>query len=434
MITADTVFLVVDSVDPLSRVISSQLIMFGARQILFAADAPQALKILQTQRIDVIIYDTHLLVEEGLALLQEVRAHRHLAHLPFIVITADCELERVNPVIAAGVSSIMLKPSASQDLARHVTRAMQHRPEYQPRPKTLETRAIASVIAQEARRPTLLVVDDTPDNLSLIAGLFMDDYRVRIAQNGRSALTICTSDSAPDLLLLDVMMPDMDGFELVKQLRRHPRASRIPVIFITALTDPATHRHGLELGAVNFVTKPIEPELLQLRVRNQLRHVEQRYQLEADYDNLLALARLREDIEQFARDDLQAPLASILGLVRALLEDGNLLTGQQGILRLLEQNSQQLLEMLTQKDNFEIAPADGELQLTEAQVIPLLRRLVEISRRTFEVNADAKGMEVDDRGPREGRKPLALNIPPLDAQLLHTAEELLVGTHICVSV
>jgi len=438
MITADTVFLVVDSTDPICNVISSQLIMLGARQILFVSDGQEALQVLQTQRVDLIIFDTHILVMEGLALLREVRADRSLAQLPFIVITTNCELEHVNPVIAAGVSSVLLKPFASQDLARHITRAMQHRPEYQPRKEQFDTRSTYPVAEHNKRRPTLLVVDDMPDNLSLIAGLFMQDYRVRIAQDGLNALAICTSNTPPDLLLLDVMMPDMDGFELVRHLRSHPRASRIPVIFITALTDPETHRSGLELGAVNFVTKPVDPQLLQLRVNNQLRHVEQHKQLQTDYENLLALTRLHEDIEQFARDDLQAPLASILGLVRALLEDGNLMRGQQVLLRLLEHNSLQLLNMLTLTgEPYESETSSLKLQPTEAQVIPLLRRLVELSRKTFEAKGRAPVREADDvadAGQSDIREAVLLNIKHLDNLLPLPGEKVAIGAHVCVAV
>jgi CheY-like chemotaxis protein len=301
----------------------------------------------------------------------------------------------------------------------------------------ITTKAVATTpIVKHDQRPTLLVVDDTPDNLNLIAGLFMHDYQVRVAQDGHKALAICTSDTPPDLLLLDVMMPDMDGFELVRHLRDHPRASRIPVIFITAMTDPASRRQGLELGAVNFVTKPIDPELLQLRVNNQLRHVERHKQLQTDYNGLLALAHLRDDIEQFARDDLKAPLVSILGLVRALLEDGNLLRGQQGVLRLLEQNSSQLLNLLTVSG--ELCETDVEhfqLQPMQAQIVPMLRRLVEIARLSFKgkdvplaLQDDAADTRLTDR--EDGLR----HFSQLDELLQHCGDAAAIGSRVSIAV
>ena len=293
-------------------------------------------------------------------------------------------------------------------------------------------------LAKTSRSPTLLVVDDTPDNLNLIAGLFMLDYQVRVARDGRNALAICTSKSPPDLLLLDVMMPDMDGFELARHLRRHPAASRIPVIFITAMTDASARRQGLELGAVAFVTKPIEPELLQLKVKNQLRQLEQHKELQSDYDNLLALVHLREEIEQIARDDLTGPLSSILGLVRAVIEDGNLLIGQRGLLRLLEQNSQQLLDMLTLSG--EVCGPEtkhSKLQPSEVQVVQLLRRLVEITRVTFEVKEVAQapqGIDVVDAGQADDRQETVVSIPHLDNPRKTTCAQAAVGSRVCIAV
>lgn len=117
---------------------------------------------------------------------------------------------------------------------------------------------------------TILVVDDTPDNLSLINDLLRDTYKVKVATNGEKALRIAGGEDAPDLILLDIMMPDMDGYEVCQKLKDAEATQDIPVIFLTARTDPEDERHGLELGAVDFITKPISPPLLLARVHNHL--------------------------------------------------------------------------------------------------------------------------------------------------------------------
>ncbi|QKE62795.1 response regulator [Aquipseudomonas campi] len=387
MITEQTVFLVVDDADSMRRINSSQLTRLGARQILLANNGLEALKILESRHVDVVISDWNMPVMSGLDLLHRVRSSESLAHLPFIMITAECERDQVNQLIASGVSSILVKPYNSQDLVQHLGRAMRHRP--QPIPVAAVQVEPAPLPAKvEPRRPTLLVVDDMPDNLSLIAGLFRDDYRVRVAQDGNAALAICTSDDPPDLLLLDVMMPNMDGFELASQLRSHPRASHIPLIFITAMTEPEARQRGLELGAVDFVSKPIDPHLLRLRVSNLLRHVERHCQVQADYNEQLELARLREEIEQIARHDLKAPLSGILGLAQGLLEGGNLLPGQERMLWLLEDSGQQVLNMLElsavlhriETGRFKLQPACVELA-------PLLGSMVEAARMTYQAKS-----------------------------------------------
>jgi putative two-component system response regulator len=119
-------------------------------------------------------------------------------------------------------------------------------------------------------RPTILVVDDTPDNLSLMTGLLKDTYKVKAATNGDKALKISQSDTPPDLILLDIMMPEMDGYEVCRRLKADPATREIPVIFLTAKTGVDDEKLGLELGAVDYITKPISPPIVLARVRNHL--------------------------------------------------------------------------------------------------------------------------------------------------------------------
>ena len=117
---------------------------------------------------------------------------------------------------------------------------------------------------------TILVVDDTPANLSLMTGLLRDDYKVKAAIDGEKALRIAQSDTPPDLILLDIMMPGMDGYEVCRQLKANPRTRDIPIIFLTAKTGIDDEKLGLDLGAVDYITKPISPPIVMARVRNHL--------------------------------------------------------------------------------------------------------------------------------------------------------------------
>ena len=117
---------------------------------------------------------------------------------------------------------------------------------------------------------TVLVVDDTPDNLSLMSDLLRTDYKVKLAPSGERALQIVAGDSKPDLILLDIMMPDMDGYEVLRRLQFNPDTEDIPVIFLTAMSAAEDESIGLELGAVDYITKPINPAIVMARVRNHL--------------------------------------------------------------------------------------------------------------------------------------------------------------------
>ncbi|WP_342618647.1 HD domain-containing phosphohydrolase [Rhodoferax sp. GW822-FHT02A01] len=120
------------------------------------------------------------------------------------------------------------------------------------------------------RQTTVLVVDDTKENLLIIGQLLRPHYHVRVANSGMQALRVAESEPRPDLILLDVMMPDMDGYQVLQILRSKPQTQSIPVIFVTAMDADADEEHGLSLGAVDYVTKPVKPGLLLARVHAHL--------------------------------------------------------------------------------------------------------------------------------------------------------------------
>lgn len=129
-------------------------------------------------------------------------------------------------------------------------------------------------------RPSILIVDDKPENLGLLKDLLESEaYDVRIAPSGRLALRSVEA-SPPDLILLDVKMPEPDGFEVCRLLKTQEHTQDIPVLFLTALDGVEDERRGLELGAVDYIVKPFRPELVKARVRNHLRYVHQRRLLE----------------------------------------------------------------------------------------------------------------------------------------------------------
>jgi len=157
-------------------------------------------------------------------------------------------------------------------------------------------------------RPTLLVVDDTPENLALLGGLLRGSFTVRVANSGQRALQVAARAPHPDLILLDVMMPDMDGFEVLRRLRRMPGLQRTPVIFVTAMDDDSDELAGLELGAVDYIPKPVRPSILLARVRTQLELKQARDQL-SDRN-----ASLEHEIARRMRENEQVKSASLHAL------------------------------------------------------------------------------------------------------------------------
>ena len=134
----------------------------------------------------------------------------------------------------------------------------------------------------------ILIVDDTPENVDVLAGILREHYQIKVAVNGPKALRIAQSDPAPALILLDVMMPEMDGYEVCRQLQADERTRRIPVIFVTAKSEVEDEAQGFGLGAVDYIAKPVSAAIVLARVRTQLALKESHRKLE---DLSLKLAR-----------------------------------------------------------------------------------------------------------------------------------------------
>ncbi len=407
-LTKHTKILVVDDFEPMRKVTSTQLRSLGATQIYQAKDGAEALRILKQQPVDLILSDWNMPIMTGLELLTAVRASEKYSHIPFIMITAEAERERVVEAIAHGVNELLVKPYTAGGLSERIAKVESRRsrkiispaePFRNPLITTPEPSSPVQKVEKtdrENNRATILVVDDVTDNVQVLFQLFKDTYRVRIALSGERALEICTSDTPPDLVLLDIMMPGIDGFEVARKMREHPSSEFIPIIFVTAKEESEAHLQGLELGAIDFVTKPINPDFLVPRVRNFLRYVNLYKQLQADFDALLENARLREDVERITRHDLKGPLAGAIGMLQSLREDSNITRNQLEQVRIAEGAVLQTLNMVNlSTELYKIETGRFILDQQPVKVSSILRRLVELARNTFSEKQLVISVDVD---------------------------------------
>ena len=128
-------------------------------------------------------------------------------------------------------------------------------------------------------KSTVLIVDDTPTNIQLLNSMLREQYKVKAATNGEKALKIARTEPQPDIILLDIMMPEMDGYEVCRRLKSSVLTAAIPVIFITAKTGVEDEQQGFSLGAVDYITKPFNPDIVKTRVKTQLEIYQQQQKL-----------------------------------------------------------------------------------------------------------------------------------------------------------
>ena len=150
----------------------------------------------------------------------------------------------------------------------------------------------------------ILIVDDEKMNLKVLADLLKDEYVPVLATSGEKALQHAFGDFPPDLILLDVVMPQMGGHEVIKALKNNDKTNNIPVVFVTALNSIEDEEHGLKLGAVDYITKPFSPPIVKIRIRNHLRMVHQYRLLDqlAHLDGLTEIPNRRRFEEVFQKE------------------------------------------------------------------------------------------------------------------------------------
>ncbi len=156
----------------------------------------------------------------------------------------------------------------------------------------------------EKEKPRILIVDDEKMNLKVLADLLKDEYTPVLARNGEQALQHTLGDSPPDLILLDVIMPQMGGYDVIRELKNNDKTNNIPVIFVTALDSIEDEELGLKLGAVDYITKPYSPPIVKMRVRNHLRIVHHYKLLDqlAYLDGLTEISNRRRFEEIFKKE------------------------------------------------------------------------------------------------------------------------------------
>ena len=408
-------YLVVDDLELMRAVTVNQLRGLGFDKIKVARNGAEALEMLRANKFDAVLSDWNMPVMSGLELLKTLRADAKLCKLPFLMITAEAERQRIEEVISAGVSGLLVKPYNAGSLKARLERLFNPQRRSAPRPAPVllpgsrvdDGPGLAAVLSPSR----VLIVDDYPVSLKLLEKLFMDEYQVQTATDGPTALALCQHEPLPHLVLMDVLMPGMDGFEVVRRLRQQPATAQIPVIFVTGLSDEEARVKGMELGAVDFVSKTSDPKALRARVRNFIQFVDMRRKLQLDYDAMLDAARTREEAENITRHDLKGSLAGIVGMVQTLADADDMHPRHVAQLRLVQQTAQQVMNMVNLSGElYKIEMGRFKLKATAVNIGDILHRIVELSRASFADKRLTIAVDTDS--------PVGTELPQVDADAM----------------
>ena len=312
MTTKDLRFLVADDFEPMRKTVKSCLAEMGFTNVAVASNGREAINELDAKPVDFIISDWNMPAKTGFELLTYARSTEAHKNIPFIMVTAEGERAKVLAAITAGVSDIVIKPFRLSYLKEKINKQLNLKK---------GRRVQAPVNSGSDDFPTVLVVDDHPANIDVVTEVLKSSYKIKAATSGTMALKILKANPEIDLILLDIVMPDMDGYEVCRQLKDDSETAEVPVIFLTSKSDDEYVVKGFDLGAVDYITKPIVPEILAARVKTHVRLKQSRDHLRSEIDTAIANMRLRDDVERITRHDLKNPLSVIIHSNTHLIEN-----------------------------------------------------------------------------------------------------------------
>ncbi len=256
----------------------------------------------------------------------------------------------------------------------------------------------------DEKQATIMIVDDVPANLRLLNDILeAKGYFVRVFSHGSSALR-AAAKSLPDLILLDVNMPDMNGYEVCERLKADDKLKDIPVIFISALSETAEIVHAFQVGGVDYITKPFQFEEVQSRVATHLKLCAALRELEKQNLILQENMRLREFVEQITRHDLKAPLNVFFNIPEMVLDEGGLSTFQVECLSLLPKAAQQMLHMIQnsldlykmERGTYRVVPVAVNVLKTLRDVLRALAGPINAKELSCVIRLDGKTADEND--------------------------------------
>ncbi|MDK8462219.1 hybrid sensor histidine kinase/response regulator [Marinobacter sp. SS13-12] len=407
--------LVVEDMAAMRKMVRDSLRLMGLNNVLLAENGEQALSLLAANRVDLIISDSNMPKMNGMELLKIIRKTPAWRSIPFMMVTAESDRTLVSAAIEEGVTQFLIKPFTYSDLQNRVNKITS-----QIKPSG---RAESTATAEESHETpneafghdfgnatVMLVGDLTTDKA--VAPILKRFHEIRSAISGDQAWEMVHDLAAPDLILMEVTLPDTTGYDFCYRLKNDPSTAAIPVIFLTAHATSKEITRGFKAGCVDYITKPADPMVLQARVAThiEIRHAKE--DLRNHIDTLLENARLREDVERMTRHDIKSPLSAIISTADALLQNGPWAKHVAGALETMRDAGFDDLNMVNRTlDLYKMERGAYRFEPTSVDLVKLAKRVI----REMRSEADQKQVRI---ALRPGSKCLCLGEESLCLSLL----------------
>ncbi len=251
-------------------------------------------------------------------------------------------------------------------------------------------RMIPAVERMSEKKHTLLIIDDIIDNLMLLGEAMSPEYKIKVATSGAQGLELAMQEPLPDLILLDIMMPGMDGYEVCRRLKADSRTKQIPVIFLSALDKESDELQGLDAGAVDFITKPFKLEIVRARISTQIELLRMRQQLQEARLRAEAASQSKSVFLANMSHEIRTPMSAIMGMTDLALEKAAD-PQQRSYLETVKLSADSLLSLINDILDFSKIEA-GQMELDEHPFI--LAEAVEAAVRTVSVLSKEKGLDI----------------------------------------
>ncbi|MCQ8104544.1 EAL domain-containing protein [Methylomonas sp. SURF-2] len=234
--------------------------------VMAATNGAKALELAtRTPSPDLVLLDIKMPDMDGYEVLHRLKTNPATADIPVIFVTALSETADEAAGIKLGAADYITKPINPDLLKQRILTQLELR-RYRRKP-LLSLRDRVSI---RDERPALLLVDDVPENIHELAEALKDEYRIMVTSKGRRAIDMALGPTPPDLILLDILMPDLDGYEVCRRIKAHSQGSRIPVMFVSVVDGAVDKVRGFSIGAADYITKPFDIDEVRARVRTHL--------------------------------------------------------------------------------------------------------------------------------------------------------------------